>query len=616
LILPAYAEESQIRSWGRQGVFWAGLAGVFGAAAFCFWPHPPGNLVWGIPVAALAGIFYGTLARTHRLGKQAIAIGCVNLTIWVAILVAINLPSGKPVYGGQSNFPRGAEKLDNVTTNYPGDWIWEADSERLAQVPPIFLLRPSTLPAGWAPFDMFGDGRYLTRGRTVKELIERVWSQKNSEMKIIFEVELPADKYDFIVTGQRDWPEALEAEINRRFDLTEQIEYRGSDTVVMVKKAGMEAPEPADEMARLKLQIEDNELKIAKRKFQADVRLATNDGSVSNIVALMQKSYATVWNYRDTGWTVSQYGGDIWTNQFSEVLDRMRRYHIEVVTAQHPFSQTNRWWSDGATESWQQGDYKPYQDAHPASEGGELSLVNNDSIVPAQFYNLNWGNILATMAHSSATELVRRKDESINGVDCYVLERTNIGLTVWVGKQDYLIRRYRNFISKERAAEARKHSPNTNSPVATADIVNIETHANVVINEPLPEDAFKPATATIENGSDDDLTLAKQPPVVVETFPLSGARDVAPGEVAIRVRFSKPMMDGSWSWSTAWENSTPDFIGTPHYESDACTCVAKAKLEPGHAYAFWLNSEKFLNFKDSEGRPAIPYLLIFQTRQQ
>jgi tRNA A-37 threonylcarbamoyl transferase component Bud32 len=111
-----------------------------------------------------------------------------------------------------------------------------------------------------------------------------------------------------------------------------------------------------------------------------------------------------------------------------------------------------------------------------------------------------------------------------------------------------------------------------------------------------------------------ELGLAEQPPVVVETFPVSGARDVAPGETDIRVRFSKPMTDGSWSWSTAWEDSAPDIIGRPHYEADGKTCVAKVKLEPGKTYAFWLNSEKFLNFKDDEGRPAIPYLLIFQTK--
>jgi RNA polymerase sigma-70 factor (ECF subfamily) len=44
--------------------------------------------------------------------------------------------------------------------------------------------------------------------------------------------------------------------------------------------------------------------------------------------------------------------------------------------------------------------------------------------------------------------------------------------------------------------------------------------------------------------------------------------------------------------------------------------VAKAKLEPGHTYAFWLNSGQFHNFKDRDGRPAVPYLLIFQTQQK
>jgi serine/threonine protein kinase len=111
-----------------------------------------------------------------------------------------------------------------------------------------------------------------------------------------------------------------------------------------------------------------------------------------------------------------------------------------------------------------------------------------------------------------------------------------------------------------------------------------------------------------------DRLLAGQPPVVVETFPVSGARDVAPGAAEIRVRFSKPMADGSWSWSTAWKDSTPDFIGQPHYEPDGRTCAAKVKLEAGRTYAFWLNSEKFENFKDRDGRPAVPYLLIFQTK--
>ena len=134
------------------------------------------------------------------------------------------------------------------------------------------------------------------------------------------------------------------------------------------------------------------------------------------------------------------------------------------------------------------------------------------------------------------------------------------------------------------------------------------------IERPLPDIRNTPVQNTsVEESSP---TLSDQPPVPVETQPVSGARDVEPGEAEIRVRFSKEMMDESWSWSTVWENSTPDFIGQPHYESDGRTCVVKARLEPGHTYAFWLNSGKFLHFKDRDGRPAVPYLLIFQTQQK
>ncbi len=129
----------------------------------------------------------------------------------------------------------------------------------------------------------------------------------------------------------------------------------------------------------------------------------------------------------------------------------------------------------------------------------------------------------------------------------------------------------------------------------------------VQLNEPSP-------TLRKESLSEPDLILNEQPPVIVETFPVSGARNVQSGETEIRVRFSKEMNDGMWSWSTAWENSTPDIIDPPHYEADARTCVVKVKLEPGRTYAFWLNSGNFVNFKDITGRPAIPYLLIFQTK--
>ena len=103
-------------------------------------------------------------------------------------------------------------------------------------------------------------------------------------------------------------------------------------------------------------------------------------------------------------------------------------------------------------------------------------------------------------------------------------------------------------------------------------------------------------------------------PVVVKTVPEAGTKNVAPGEMEIKVTFSKEMTDQSWSWSTAWQNSTPEGIGKPHYEADHKTCVLKVKLEPNKTYGWWINSQRFHGFQDTQGHPAVPYLLVFQTR--
>ena len=201
------------------------------------------------------------------------------------------------------------------------------------------------MPTNWEPGgDMFGKDRYLGRGKTVKELIATVWSQKDSALKIIFPADLPEDKYDFIVTGQPRWWDSLQAEIDRRFHLVEQIENRDGTDVVVVKSVSLTEPMRVnDEVARLNREIELNELAIARKKFQAEV--LSQGGKVlsaSNIVAIVKHAYATIYTYRDTGWTVTQTGEYVWTNKFSELLDRRKLYRIEVVTAQNPFSQTNR----------------------------------------------------------------------------------------------------------------------------------------------------------------------------------------------------------------------------------------------------------------------------------
>ena len=75
-------------------------------------------------------------------------------------------------------------------------------------------------------------------------------------------------------------------------------------------------------------------------------------------------------------------------------------------------------------------------------------------------------------------------------------------------------------------------------------------------------------------------------PVVVKTVPEAGSKDVSSGTVEIRVTFSKPMADQSWSWVAVWKDSNPEIVGKPRYEADQKTCVLKVKLEPNKNVRF------------------------------
>jgi RNA polymerase sigma factor (sigma-70 family) len=124
-------------------------------------------------------------------------------------------------------------------------------------------------------------------------------------------------------------------------------------------------------------------------------------------------------------------------------------------------------------------------------------------------------------------------------------------------------------------------------------------------------------TAPVAKDAEGDVTVQNVPPVVVKTVPAAGADDVDPALSEIKVTFSKDMLDQSWSWSQLSEETNPKTVGDKpvHYEKDKRTCVLKVKLEPGKTYGFWLNSEKFGNFKDADGRSAVPYLLVFKTKK-
>jgi len=105
------------------------------------------------------------------------------------------------------------------------------------------------------------------------------------------------------------------------------------------------------------------------------------------------------------------------------------------------------------------------------------------------------------------------------------------------------------------------------------------------------------------------------PPVVVRTSPTAGNQGVDPSIREVRVTFSKEMMTHEmWSFVYARPAAFPKVAGQIHYLDDKRTCVLPVSLEPGKTYGMWINSQEHTSFRDTYQNPAVPYLLIFKTR--
>ena len=109
-------------------------------------------------------------------------------------------------------------------------------------------------------------------------------------------------------------------------------------------------------------------------------------------------------------------------------------------------------------------------------------------------------------------------------------------------------------------------------------------------------------------------SLESVPPVVIKTVPEAGAQAVDPGLKEIEVTFSKEMTPGSWSWGIADKESYPKMMGDPKFLTGRRTCVLPVNLEPNKVYQIWINAQNLTNFRDMQGRPALPYFLSFKTK--
>lgn len=106
--------------------------------------------------------------------------------------------------------------------------------------------------------------------------------------------------------------------------------------------------------------------------------------------------------------------------------------------------------------------------------------------------------------------------------------------------------------------------------------------------------------------------VSTSPPQVVRLEPANGATEVDPSITVLRATFDRPM-EASWSWVTEGSNF-PEATGKAYFEPDARTAAMPVRLEPGHTYVIWLNSEEYRLFRDLQGTPAQPLRWVFSTR--
>jgi hypothetical protein len=114
----------------------------------------------------------------------------------------------------------------------------------------------------------------------------------------------------------------------------------------------------------------------------------------------------------------------------------------------------------------------------------------------------------------------------------------------------------------------------------------------------------------------DEISVETMPPSVLKTVPQAGDTNVDPSLKEISVTFSKDMMtNNQWSWCMHTPETFPQIDKNNIRYLDKRTCILPVKLKPGKTYVIWINNQQYNYFKDKNGKSAIPYLLVFQTRK-
>lgn len=86
---------------------------------------------------------------------------------------------------------------------------------------------------------------------------------------------------------------------------------------------------------------------------------------------------------------------------------------------------------------------------------------------------------------------------------------------------------------------------------------------------------------------------------------------VDPATNELRVTFDQPMVTSGYSF-VGGGPTFPEVVGRPQWISNT-TIVLPIRLKPDHAYWLSINSDRYQNFRGTNGLPAVPYPISFRT---
>lgn len=237
----------------------------------------------------------------------------------------------------------------------------------------------------------------------------------------------------------------------------------------------------------------------------ATMAAPTNNGAGDNLAPFQilektREKYASLISYSDEGQVVATLNGGVINTSFMTRLARKNYYMIGWQQNVESLYNTNSTqpqavWSAGAGNFLDTG-------LGPVDEGSReiaLALARENSggaavTIPKTFFNIPWGDQL----DDAWSPQDRLPDEIAGGVDCYVLSNELQGRTrtLWIGKQDHLIRQIRTVTSADalQTMMARNFNWDREKISTIQNFTMTETHTQIMVNQSFLRSDFIPAS--------------------------------------------------------------------------------------------------------------------------